>query len=234
MPYRRRRNATRNPRRRPYVAGRRRYAVRRSRYSRRPRRFYKQTTTYKFKRMFHAVDRTDLPDVVQFNETTGGLAVSLNFTLQDVPNYTEFTALYDEYKITGVVVECIPTFTGNELNVAYAGTLGLSSIYSAIDFNGQFGASPSLATIGQQNGVRHTRMHKTHRRYLRPKPLNTIYREGVTSAYASQRNAGWISTQYVDVQHYGLNMLIEQIAATGAAWAYRFTYTYYLQFRGTK
>lgn len=233
MPYRRRyaNTGTRNRRRR-YARRPRSYVRRRTGGYRRPKRYYRQTTTYKFKRMFHSDDRVDLPDVVTFAETSGGFVASLNFMLEDVPNYSEFIALYDEYRIRGVTVECIPTFTSTELNVAYSGTIAQSSIYSALDFNG--GTAPTnLNALGQQNGTRHTRGNRTHRRYLRPRPLTQLYQSALSTAYTS-KSSGWISCGYPSVPHYGLNFLVEQLAAAGASWAYRFTYTYYLEFRGTK
>lgn len=98
---------------RPY---RRRYTrtnyARRSRrkFSRRsaPRRRLTDGTTYRFKRTFLS---GQLVSSATIGTTIYG---AYNFSLDDVTNYTEFTTLFDSYKLSGVKLRFIPRQTDND------------------------------------------------------------------------------------------------------------------------
>lgn len=185
--------------------------------------------------MFHAIDSTTLPDVITGADTGGNFGVEMSFKLSDLPFYTEFTTLYDEYRIRGVVVEMVPTFTNVSMATTSAGAIGQSSVYSALDFNGDFGSVYDLATIGQRNGCRRTNGNRVHRRYFHPRPLTQLAGDAAFSSNAyTSRASGWISCANTSVPHFGLNLLVEQFASTGTFWLFRFTYTYYVEFRATK
>lgn len=145
MPYLRRRRSTRRPiRRRPRMM-RRRYPIRK-RLSRRPK-------VHLFKRSFHTTIT-----ILKSSNTAG----CNYFTLDQLPNYTEFTSLYDQYKVNGLKYEFIPRFNSIDQT---AGTGG--EFYTAIDRTDN--NSPStLNELLEYQSMRKSPLTRKHTRYFKP------------------------------------------------------------------
>lgn len=148
-----------------------------------------------------------------------------NFSLNDLPNYTEFTALYDMYKINAVKISFIPQMTQNislgAINNAYASTRFLS----AIDYND--GSAPSSSDdIREYQSCKITPILRTHTRFIRkPKILDS-------SGYSI---SPWLSTASPAVDYFGLKVAVEPMNSTSTE---TMTYTveckYYLAFKNVK
>jgi len=83
-----------------------------------------QTTSHAVRRMFN------FGSAVSSASFTDGLAY---FQLQALPDYAEFTALYDQYQINKIVVHFIP----NATNIDHSSsTLDSGTLLTAVDFDG--------------------------------------------------------------------------------------------------
>jgi hypothetical protein len=144
--------------------------------------------------------------------------------LSQVPGYTEFVNMYDEYKITGIKWKFMP-----RANSAEAGTnQGLIKLFTAIDRNDL--NPPTIQDILQYSSLKITPSNRTHTRYIKPTVINFANQTALGSGYMSNR--GWLSTDSPTVAHYGLKYLLQQLAS--GAQSYDLIVEYHLAFRNVK
>ena len=156
-----------------------------------------------------------------------GLQGAITFRLSNVPGVTDFTNLYDEYKICGVKVRFIPrTNMANTSLLAGDVPPYNARFLSAVDFNDN--SPPTNADeIRQYENCKVTPLLVEHERYIdKPLFLNTT----------GQNVNDWISTGSATTLHYGMKYFVEPTNTSAAA--NNFTYTieliYYLCFRNIK
>lgn len=155
------------------------------------------------------------------------------FTLADLPDYAEFTSLFDRYKILGVALKVFPGTVSVETAGAAAPALVLHDVVDYDDYT-QFAASAAgvkaaqcyesykCRNIGVSNG-------KPLRRFIKPRIAVGAYGGGVFTNYASQRDE-WIDAASPTVQHYGWKGVIETYnnVATACTVVIKIEATFYL------
>lgn len=132
------------------------------------------------------------------NLLAGGAAVgsAYNFQLGQVPSFTEFTGLYDQYQIKAVKLTLIPRYT----EVSLGATQG--NMWSVLDQDDSL-APANLDTLLQYQNVKRTRMNQIHSRYIKPSVATEVYATGIASAYAPRRNV-WLDCTTAAIEHYGI------------------------------
>lgn len=188
------------------------------------RRFYRKRFSKKSsQRVYRFTRHCDIsPSLLSNINPTFG---SINFSLNDLPNYTEFTSLYDMYKINAVTVTFIPQMTENvsavTLNNPYANT----RFYSCIDYNDN---SPptTIDEVRQYQNCKVTSILRMHKRYIyKPKVLDA---GGYTFS-------PWISTAFPSNNYYGLKYAVESTQATGAlTFEFKIEAKFYMSFKIVK
>jgi len=186
--------------------------TRRSRYSKRGQKIYM------FKR------HCTLSPFVVSNTINSNAAY--NFSLQDLPNYTEFTNLYDMYKINAVKLTMLPQMTQNVSLGTINNPIANARVFSVIDYNDSVALStPDQAREYQSCKV--TTILRTHKRYLKPK----IQDDG--KVYTPGRP--WINCSSPAIDYYGVKFVAEPMFSTTS---FDFTYiveaVYYLSFKNVK
>lgn len=161
----------------------------------------------------------------------GGAA--LNFQLGFVTNPTEFTQLFDRYRIAGVKLTFLP---GQSSADAYASGFAspIPYLYYAQDWDdGNVPASQTEVT--QMQTVKMRRLDKPFSIFVKPKAAATVFHTGVTSAYATANNS-WIDCSYADVQHYGLKLWLKNVMCdpSHANFNCVIVPTYFLQLRDSR
>lgn len=139
--------------------------------------------------------------------TTAPVYNAWQFKLTDVPNYTDFTNLYDMYQIRGVEIELIP-----QANSVEVGNASGPCVHSALDYNDPQ-LPTSVAELCQFENYKMTRGLRSHKRYVRPKMMdlglaNVTPATVITTGYSKNQ---WINTNTPDVRHYGIKFVIDQI-----------------------
>lgn len=161
---------------------------------------------------------------------SGNATYVLNFNLENCTEYTDFTNLYNEYKIRAVSVSFIPQF-----NVSTAQESAYSSlIYSVIDVNGPENLSiPTLDDIRQYSTVRWSPYNRIHKRYFFPR--SAIAGQTVLSNTVLPGRQPWISTSVPQNLYRSLYVNVANVPSlsTGEP-IYKIETTYYLSFKGTK
>ena len=204
------------------------------RSSRRPRKFSKKTTRRAFKRSFtkRRYNRKG-QRMYRFVRYTGGLGTltinnttttnqAYNFSLNDLPNSSEFTSLFDMYKINAVKITFSPQMTENislsPLNNAFAS----SRFFSAIDYNDST-APTSTDELRQYSTCKMTPLLKKHTRMIfKPKILDS----------SSYTLSTWIASSSPSTNYFGLKVSVEPFeGSTITTMIYKIECKFYMSFK---
>lgn len=208
MAYRKRTYRRRTSKKRSY---RRRFR-RGSRYSKRGMKVYMYT---RYTGIFNAIT------IENINPTLYGF----NFSLNDLPNYTEFTALYDQYKINAVRFTMLPQQTQSISIGSVNNPIANARVFSAIDYND--GSAPaSVDELREYKTCKSTSILRPHKRYIyKPKYVDTT---GTT-------RSGWVATSSPGLNYFGLKVACEPMLSSGTTnMSMRIECKYYLSFKNVK
>lgn len=195
----------------------RRAMVRRRRMARRPR-VGRQLTA---RQPIHYFKRTAYYSGYLNGSTLADQPLSLIAQLSQVPNFGEFTALFDMYKIMGVRWRISPRANSGEIGT----NLGRVKLFSAIDYDDNLVAS--LTDLLQYESLKVTTSDRDHVRYVKPRISREVFQSGVSTAYSPGR--AWIDCQNTTVPHYGLKAVLQQLPA--GTQSFDIQVTYYLAFK---
>lgn len=159
------------------------------------------------------------------------------FCLKDVPNYTDFTTLFDLYKIPCVVWRLVPlnttSFGGNNIN---ANTISgwIHMINDEDDYAGVTASDVGIDEIRQYASykVKNICTQYPFKRKIRPK-VSVSGSDGTAFNQAINVRPTWINCAYNEAVHYGMKWVIEIINYTVYAQTVSFKLepVYYLQFK---
>jgi len=147
-------------------------------------------------------------------QTTYGLS----FQLSDLPNWQEYTSLFDQFRITGAEVEFQPRYTDNVgANDNNLITLGWFQDSNNVDLTGLTSVeNPWL----ERTGYRQTVLDKIVKVKLTPRPQAMVYRTVTTTGYQVKdprsMNEWLASTDYL-CPHYGLYFRVYAPDATASS-----------------
>jgi len=155
---------------------------------------------------------------------TGGAANSaagaISFTLADLSNYTEYTALFDQYRIRRVQVSfrmCQDPESYTQLNTTSAGNANnfYPDIYTTVDHDDT--TAPAYADIMQYDKLK-TGLLSPRRWFTytcHPTPNLQVYRGVATTGYAMASSKLWLDCAQADIPHYGVKYYIDCATITG-------------------
>jgi len=134
--------------------------------------------------------------------------MAISFRLADVENSSEFSNLYDQYKIKAILVT-IKMITNPDAQLtlnnsaANASTNFFPTLWYATDQDDA--NATSIAALRQFARVKHRVLmpNREIKIMLRPTVLNQLY-GGLTSGYSLA--SPWVDMNRTDVQHYGLKL----------------------------
>lgn len=162
--------------------------------------------------------------------TTSGAFV---FKLQDLPNYTEFTALFDNYQMMCVVLKLTPV--KNQMNTNLLGTVEIPKIGIAYDYDD--GNPPTTMDA--------LRQYATYREYDMTQPITLkIYPKVSIATYAGALTTGYLrptpklmkqfrfDCAYPNVEFFGIKFFIPDTAGTAGAFSYIVDAKYYIKMTG--
>lgn len=146
------------------------------------------------------------------------------FTLASLPNYTEFTALYDTYKICGIRMKIV--FNKDSSDVMSSN--GLPQLITVNDFNDASGLTSEAEAL-QYASFKQRRMNAPISRYFRPTQLAS----GTTATDFQFVKSRWNSTINTGVPHLGMKMAITSPSTATLGEVVIYT-TYYIACRSPK
>ncbi len=146
---------------------------------------------------------------------------AMNFTLSALPSSTEFTALFDQYRIVQVTVRFLP--------LAGVGS-GSSPLITAIDYDDS--STPVAVTdLLQYDSHVMTQPGVTLERTFTPRVSTAVY-SGTFTSFASAPNSLWIDVASPNTQYYGLKLAVA--AASGSTANWNVLSEYVMQFRNVR
>lgn len=202
----------------------------RRKYTRRPkksyrRRFRKRTTfNRRGQRKFLYTRYSAAFGTLSILPGASSLA-AYQFSLNDVPNYTEFTSLYDMYKINAVKVSFIPQQDANVSLSPVNNAIANARFFSAIDYNDAT-APTTVDELREYKSAKWTTILRTHTRYIhKPKILDG-------SGYSI---SPWMATTSPSTNYYGLKVAVEDTQATiTTGFIYKIECKFYMSFKQVK
>lgn len=156
-----------------------------------------------------------------FDVTTDGInpsVTNINFSLADLPNYAEFTALYDLYRIEKIDIEWYPEYT--ELTDAALVSNAVNVLFNSVVDQGGIGITTVNDTL-QFKTLKSTAITKQHKRTLVP----SILMGGIAPCSC------WLTTSAPSINLYGVSV---GIVPTGVAMVFRSRVKYYLAFNNSR
>lgn len=171
---------------------------------------------------------TVLHDDLPNTEQTG---VGIQFQLDQAIDYTDFTALFDRYKIVGVKLKVM--YQCNSAMSAYPGALPIMTYAFDCDDN----TSPANKNAVATKLYAKTRVLNANRPFtifFKPRITKQVYHGGITSGYTSEKST-WIDCSNPDVAHYGMKIWINNwLTDTDVANKLTITPTYYISLKDTQ
>lgn len=130
---------------------------------------------------------------------------------QNVPGYTDFASLYDQWCIEKVELLAMPTFsqggvvTGSSSNQLYW------HIYAE---DNDDNAATSVNQLQQYPGCKYTQftnsgVHPQTLAVLHPKPAMAMYRSATGFSYGEPKGRQWIDMANTTTPHYGFKMALD-------------------------
>lgn len=158
---------------------------------------------------------------------------SMEFKLNNVIDPTDFTSLYDRYKIKGVKVKITPL---QNVSTA-AGTGILPMLCYALDFDDS-AVPTSYEDVARKGFAKTKTLGRAISIYVKPKLSSEIFSGNVLSPGYGINKPMWIDCNSSTVPHYGIKMWFRNALlpgnSSGALQAFRVESTYYLALRDSQ
>lgn len=162
---------------------------------------------------------------------TDGTTVAQIFKLSDLPNYTDFTNLYDQYRIVGIKVQVVNNMPANA--TVWNSTLGTPASYfpgtvvTCIDLDD--GNTPTVnEVLEHESALVHGNGRKYSREFI-PAIAQSAY-QGAFTGYTSRQNQ-WIDSNSPGVEHYGFKLGVKNAGTPPTGAFLQLFYTYIIEFR---
>jgi hypothetical protein len=147
-----------------------------------------------------------------------GAADGVSFKLNDLPNYTDFTNLFQQYRI----VQVRASVRAQSFVLASG---DFPQLYIWFDYDDasvpvapvQFEAQTLSTSTLTANGL-------VYDRILNPRILSEIYQGATSTGYATQSSQLWLSTGYPGIPYFGLKYLSPGTSST-TQFVVQFEYT---------
>lgn len=183
-----------------------------------------------------ATNVTALSNDFGANNQTSMFGLGCQFALTDIIGSSEFTTLFNEYRLDKIVLR-ISTTTWGAIN----GTASqMPSAYVFVDHNDA--VAPASSQVAQQRDncqLIDFTVHKAHYVTFTPKCAQQIYTSGLAVSYGYQANnkSLWLDTTSPsdNTPHYGVKMFFRNFDTVNfSGTGLRIQPTYYMTFRNTR
>lgn len=185
----------------------RRALLRRKRRAGAKRKMYTKARKVNIKKDMHYFTRST--EIIQYQgQGTAEIVGSGTFRLNQLPNYGEFTTLFDRYKIHGVKLTWHLRQTPGADNLVFQHNV-YPRLFIIKDYDDS--NNPANQAAIQEHGKCKEYILTPNRKlnmYIKPSVLIPAYRSGLSSSYIPKWNQ-WIDCADSDVPHYGIKYVID-------------------------
>jgi len=177
-----------------------------------PRKYLKRSNVFNLERTYNVGYANPSTTV----DTSGSITASLNL----LNDYTEFTALFDSYRILRLDVDFIPVSSV---------TPG-APLFTVIDYDDATILGSLGAFLEYGDVLAHSQSGRKHSRTLAPRAALSAY-NGTFTSFAHSMYKQWFDCASPGVQFYGLKYIIPALASNSPTLgAYMINVRYTLQF----
>lgn len=193
-----------------------------------------QSRVYSFKRSVVLTPWANINDVPTQQTTTSSITNNngvgnyqfgyFKFKLNDLPNSTDFTNLYERYKIIGVKLRFIP----QKGDGAEVGTNAYMSPLAIAVNRGNISLTADDRTFANLLETQDARIYSTQKPFSVYIPYPKFYApgDGITQA---QEKSGWLQKSASAVHHFGLQYAWQFSAAAAVSSSMTVIGTYYVK-----
>lgn len=138
-------------------------------------------------------------------KVVGDAGVGLSFQLGDLPDFAEFQALFDQYRLDFVEYTFVMKSAGSLQPI----------IYVAEDHDND--NPPTLSEMMQRQSTQVLTFgsDRTMLKYrFKPNPIRQVYSTVVGTGYERAPNGTWLDCSYANIKHYGLKYWIQNYNTT--------------------
>lgn len=212
-------------------------------YTKRPRYSRRRPRKVGFKRYIPSINKTpisytrEIPNNnLQITTGSNWMSWATTFSAGTLPNITEFSNLFDVYRIRRVTIK-LRLVQPPEATNTPATSQFYPDVYVTVDHDDAT-IPPSVDSVLQygkcKRGVLRPNRWFTYSFY--PTTSIQLYRGPTTTGYAPMKNGAWLDLAYTDVPYYGLKGVISNEAAgvTTAALAVEYHTVYTIQFKNNR
>lgn len=163
---------------------------------------------------------------------------SKSFKLSELPNASEFTNLFDQYKITKVEVTFYPMTmpVSSGLNNTGASILPLGAtvplLFTVVDYNSV--NTTTLNQMRQYSTLNVTTYGRVHKRTFVPKMSTNVYQGVSGDGYAQPIQAPWVDTASAEVEYYGIKAMLNTCVSQNAQFRYNISVDVHIACRYTR
>lgn len=126
------------------------------------------------------------------------------FRLADLPNSSDFTNLFDQYRIDKVTIRFMPRANSSE-----AGTnQGMVKLFITLDRD-DITTPTSISEMLQNDTCKVSPSTRIVSRTLKPKFAQEVFQSAVSTGYGAR--SGWLDCSNNLVQHYGVKWGLQQL-----------------------
>lgn len=138
---------------------------------------------------------------------------SMSFRLSQLMNSGDITTLADSYKIVNALVKIHANWNMGGTNQ----TSAIPWVEYIQDYDDA--TVPAISDLREKMGTKNKYFNASKPTVLmgvRPKFADTIFNNGVTSAYAVGNKREWINSTYGGVEHYGIKGVLHNVQLPGS------------------
>lgn len=154
--------------------------------------------------------------------------ITLAFSLSDLPQSSDFTNLFDFYRLCGVKLMFIYQANSNDTGTGIASQLPILHYIADNDDNIGF---PNENTALEKEGIKTRRLDKPFTYYLTPRVTPEVFNNGITTGYMLGNKKQWLDCNSPAITHFGLKAWLQCGSNSQNLKIYA---TYYLQFKGVQ
>lgn len=179
---------------------------------------------YRFKRKtFQTVS-------VTYNGVATNSSGAFTFKLSDLPNNSEFTSLFDKYRISGIRAQFIPRTNVLALNNLSSSLTAQPVLLTVIDYDD--GTAGDYNALAQYENCKSHDQFKPFSLYFKPMIAVAAY-QGAFTGYGSSRKM-WLDAASPDIEYYALKWATLPYSSGNNATLdpiWDVIFTYYVQFK---
>lgn len=160
------------------------------------------------------------------------LGAAFTFKLSDLVQASEFTRLFDSYRITGVKMTMAPlTNSDITVNPSY-------KVMTAIDLDDD--NTPTVAEMIQRSNVSIRTVTsggnnpQVFTKFCRPRYLTQIYETGVTTGYGQGARKQWLDCADPAIPHYGIKVVWDTDPNLNYEVIWQLYFTYFIEFKSLR